>query len=68
MFQRCPLCGGHVMKIEKKKISITFPNPGRVFVTADECYECQKCHETYFDEEQSKKFVKRIEEVKVEHH
>lgn len=63
----CIVCGSANLKyVKDKEVTIHSPNPGDVPVTAD-CYECQKCHEIYFDESASRKVAKQIDVYEAKH-
>ena len=59
----CVKCGSDNIKTVEKELEYNLKNPGQVMVK-QECAECQECHETYFDEQQSLELARKLDEAK----
>ena len=59
----CVKCGSGNIKPTERNFEVDLTNPGKVKVSQS-CSECQECHETYFDENQSLEFARKLDAEK----
>jgi len=62
VLDKCAFCGGKLKTVNKKRVFDVGDNPGKIIVKC-EFYECRKCGEGFYDEEQSAILAKRLDDA-----
>jgi YgiT-type zinc finger domain-containing protein len=63
VINKCVVCGSKSLKDTKKDLTLRRKNPGKITIIGQECTECEKCGELYFDERQSAVVAHRIDDA-----